>query len=140
MKIIKPLIALVVVAIVAFFAWNYFAGPLKMRRDMHAFADSVARCEPFSQAIESPVDGGGRLHRSVEGLRDGRCHVRMETLGPHVLRCAFAPEDLPAIGQGFAELARQVGVFGGMRFQYSSSDPDPLARALNSDACETVIE
>lgn len=136
MKIAKIIASVLVVAVIAFFAWNYFAGPMKHRRDMHSFADSVARCETSTHDIWMSV-GGQTLEYAVEGMKDGRCGIRLQTHGPHVVRCAFRNEDLPKIAQGFADLADAVGIFGGYSVRISTSNPDPLTQALNSDACVT---
>ena len=136
MKAVKIIVAVIVVAVIGFFAWNYSAGPLKVRRDMHAFADSLERCEPFARSIKAP--GGPALQHTIEPLDDGRCRLRMDTLGPHELRCDFAAGDLRDIAQGFADNADSLGIFGGMEIRISTSNPDKLTQALNSDACETI--
>lgn len=136
MKIAKIGTSVLVVAVIAFFAWNYFAGPLKHRRDMQSFADSVARCEKSTHDIWMSV-GGYSLEYAVDGPMAGRCGVRLGTPGPHVVRCAFLHEDLPKIAQGFADMADAVGIFGGYSARISTSNPDPLTQALNSDACVT---
>ena len=137
MKFVKITGGIVAIAIIAFFAWNSFAGPLKIRRDMHTFAASLEGCEAFTRAIKAPL-GGPPLQHVIDGLHNGRCRVQMDTLGPHELRCEFAVADLPAIAQGFADNADSLGIFGGMDVRISTSNPDPLTRALNSEACETV--
>ena len=139
MKFVKIGLTVVVAAVAAFFIWNYLAGPLKMRRDMQAFADSLAQCETISQTVKVPRTDA-TIERSVDGLRDGRCYMRMETLGPHVMHCAFPEQDLPAMAQGFADMVDQIGIFGGFHYTYSSSNPDPLTEAMNSDACTTTVE
>lgn len=136
MKLFKILFAVVVVAVIAFFTWNYFAGPLKYKRDMQAFAGSVEQCEVFSQPIYMSVAGTSLVH-AVDGPSEDNCLVRMETHGPHEIHCAFPKADLPGIARGFRDMADAVDMFGGYSFQYSSSDPDPLTSALNSDACTT---
>ena len=136
MKAIKILASIVIVAVAAFFTWNYFAGPLKYKRDMHAFADSVEQCASFSQPVLMFGAGVSLVH-AVDGPRDGKCIVRMETHGPAEIECAFAMQDLATIAKGFGDLADSVDMFGGYTFHYDSNNPDPLTRALNSDSCTT---
>ena len=136
MKIAKIITSFIVVAVIAFFTWNYLAGPLKHRRDMHSFADSVAQCETSTHDIWMSVSGQ-TLEYVVDGPMAGRCGVRLGTSGPDVIRCAFPNEDLPNIAQGFVDMADAVGIFGGYSVQISTSNPDPLTEALNSDACVT---
>jgi hypothetical protein len=131
MKIAKGLVSVVVVAVVAFVAWNFLFGPLRYQRDVRAFAASLETCEPFSQPI-------AKLQHTIDKLDDGRCTLRMATLGPHEIRCTLSAEDLPVIAQGFADLADRVDMFGGTELLISTSDPDPLTQMLNSDACATV--
>ncbi len=138
MKYLKVSLVVVCIAVAAWLTWNYLDGPLKVKRDMHAFAASLEQCETFSRDLKT-IARGVTVNYAIDGIREDRCHVRMETLGPHVLNCAFAVEDLPVIAQGFHANADALDMFGGMTFKYSSSDPDPLTRALNSDACESVI-
>ncbi|MDJ0759461.1 MAG: hypothetical protein QNJ19_08675 [Woeseiaceae bacterium] len=139
MKIVKPMASVVVIAVAGFFVWNYFAGPLKYRRDMQSFADLVENCEAGSLAINAGI-GGGALEHTVEGRRDDRCAVRMDITGPYVIRCAFPVEQLSVLAQGFSDLGKAVGIFGGATIRISTSNPDPLTKALNSDACETIEE
>lgn len=139
LQILKGLLAVTAFAVVAFFAWNILAGPLKYKRDINAFAASLGKCMNFSRAIRMPV-GGPKLDYAVEGLRNNRCSVRIETLGPHVLHCAFPAEAVPGIAQAFADAAENVGIFGATDIRISTSNPDPLTRALNSDSCEARID
>lgn len=139
MKIAKILVSVVVIAVIVFFIWNYLAGPLKYRSDMRSFADSVAQCEAGTHDIWMSVSRQS-LEYAVDGLADSRCVVRLGTPGPQFLRCAFRTEDLPKIAQGFAKMADDVGIFGGVNLQVSTSNPDPLTEALNSDACTTTME
>lgn len=112
---------------------------MKHRRDIRSFADSVGHCEMSAHDIYMSVSGQTLVY-AVDGLKDGRCGVRLETPGPHVIRCAFQTEDLPKIAQGFADTADDIGLFGGVTVRVSTSNPDPLTQALNSDACTTTIE
>lgn len=138
-KVIVTTVAIVVLLIVGFFAWNVTAGPLKSRADMNAFADSLEQCRPFVRDMVM-LPGVPNLEYAVTGPKKGRCEVRMETHGPHVIHCAFDESALPVLAQEFRRLGDAVGVFGGVTFQYSSNDPDPLTQALNSDACDSVEE
>ena len=139
MKSLKVLLVLIVVAVIGWLTWNYLAGPMKHQRDMQAFAASVEQCEPIVAEIYMPISGLSMAH-TVDGMRDNRCQVRIETLGNHEIQCAFPVEDLPVIAQGFVDLANQVDIFGGTEFRVSTSDPDPLTQALNSEACVTVAK
>ncbi|MDJ0699184.1 MAG: hypothetical protein QNJ07_04960 [Woeseiaceae bacterium] len=139
MKTAKIGISIIVFVVIAFFVWNYLAGPLKHRRDIHSFADSVGDCATSKHDIWMSVSGQ-TLKYTVNGMNDGRCGVRLETPGPHVIRCAFRTEDLPKIAQGFAGTADDIGILGGVTVRVSTSNPDPLTQALNSDACTTAIE
>ena len=138
MTIAKWAISIIVLAVGGFFIWNYLAGPLKYQRDMHAFAENLATCETYSADIYMPLSGAA-LNHAIDGLQeDGSCHVRIEALGAHEVRCAFATSDLPELSRAFADFADALDMFGGTSFQISTSNPDPLSRALNSDACTTV--
>ena len=139
MKIVKTLVVVVTVAVAVFFVWNYLAGPLKYRRDMQSFADNVASCEPGTTAIKS-IRGGLVLDHTVEGRRGERCHVRIEAIGNHVVQCAFPTDQLDILAKGFENMAQEVGIFGGTNLRVSTSNPDPLTEALNSDACETIAQ
>ncbi len=139
MKSAKIVISVVVFVVIAFFIWNYLAGPLKHRRDIRSFADSVNDCETSTHDIFMSVSGQ-TLEYTVDGMNDGLCGVRLGTPGPHVIRCAFQTEDLPKIAQAFADTADDIGLFGGVTVRVSTSNPDPLTQALNSDACTTAIE
>lgn len=130
-------VSVVAFLVVLFFVWNYFAGPLKYRRDINAFADHLVDCAATSHSIYMPISGA-TLEHAIDGLHGDKCHVRIETLGPHEIQCAFATGDLVGISNAFADLAQDVGVFGGTTLQVSTSNPDPLTEALNSDACETI--
>lgn len=136
MKTFKIGLSLVVAAALAWLAWNYFAGPLRYKREMHAFADSLEVCEAFSETVFMYLGNQSLLH-TVEGASEQKCGMRMETPGPDVVSCSFALSDLPAIAQGFRDLANSVDMFGAYTYQYDSSDPDPLTQALNSEACES---
>lgn len=132
MKIVKILVSVVIVAVAAFFTWNYLFGPIAYKRHMHAFADSLQTCEAFSRPI-------AKQNHAIEKLADGRCSVRMETLGPEEIHCAFTASDLPDLAKGFAGMADVVDMFGGTRLVISTSNPDRLTQLLNSDACESVM-
>lgn len=136
MKVTKVIFAVAVVGVFAWLAWNYFAGPLRHQREMHAFADKLEGCEVFSEPVFTYVSKSSLEYR-IDGPENGRCAVRMETAGPHEIRCAFALADLPVIANGFRDLADSVDMFGGYTYQFDSSNPDPLTKALNSNACET---
>lgn len=136
MKIVKPLVLVVVAVATVFFTWNYFAGPLKYRRDMQSFADLIENCEPGSLPIKSVI-GGMVLDHSVGGRRNGGCEVTIETIGPHVMHCTFPVEQLAMLAKGFSDMGQAVGIFGGTSLRVSTSNPDPFTDALNSDACET---
>ena len=137
MKVIKILVSLVIAAAVGWLAWNYFAGPLRYQRDMHAFADALESCEVFSEPVFMYV-GGQNLQHTVNGAADGKCGMRMQTPGPIDVQCSFAIDQLPIMAQGFRDLADAVDMFGGYQFHYDSNNPDPLTEALNSDACENI--
>ncbi len=139
MKILKLAVAAIVLAIAAFFLWNSMLGPLKYKRDMHGFAGSLGECAPSIWPVRMFQTGMTQDH-IVDGLSDGKCNVRIETMGPHVLHCAFDEKSLPEVSRGFADLADQVSMFGGYTVQISTSNPDPLTEALNSDACANVAE
>ena len=139
MKSLKILLVLIAAAVIGWLTWNYFAGPMSHKRDMRAFAASVEQCEPMEADIYMPISGLSMAH-TVDGMSENRCHVRIETLGPHEIQCAFSVEDLPVIAQGFVDLADQVDIFGGADIRISTSNPDPLTQALNSEACATVAE
>lgn len=139
MRIKKIGLSAIAFLVIAFFIWNYLAGPLKHRRDTRSFADSVGRCETSTHDIYMSVSGQ-TLEYAIDGLKDGRCGVRLETPGPHVIRCAFRTEDLLKIAQGFADTADDIGLFGGATVRISTSNPDPMTEALNSEACTTAIE
>lgn len=139
MKAAKIIVSTIVVLVIGFFVWNYFAGPMKHRRDMHAFADSIRQCEASTHDIWMSVSGQ-TLEYTVDGQHDGLCGVRLETSGPHVVHCRFEPEDLPKISQAFDDMADSIGLFGGYTVRISTSDPDPLSQALNSSACNTSLD
>lgn len=139
MKAAKSIASTIALLVIGFLFWNYFAGPLKHRRDMHAFADSVSRCEASTHDIWMSVTGQTLVY-AVDGQQDGLCNVRLETSGPHVVHCEFPPEDLARISQGFDDMADNIGLFGGYTVRISTSDPDPLSQALNSSACNTTID
>ena len=139
MKAAKIGISIVAFVVIAFFVWNYLAGPLKHRRDIQSFADSVDQCKTSTHDIFMSVSGQ-TLQYTIDGPNGDRCGVRMETPGPHVIRCEFETGDLPKIAQAFADTADAIGIFGGVTVQVSTSNPDPLTQALNSDACTTAIE
>ena len=139
MKIAKVFVVVVTVAVAAFFVWNYLAGPLKYRRDMQTFADLVENCDSGSLPIRSVI-GGMVAEHTVVGRRDGRCALRIETMGPHVLHCSFPSDQLGVLAKGFSDMGQAVGIFGGTNIRISTSNPDPLTEALNSDACEARAE
>lgn len=137
MKLVKILLSLIIVIVMGWLSWNYFAGPLRYQREMHAFADALEACEAFSAPVFMYV-GGQSLQHSVDGAENGKCGMRMQTPGPIDVHCAFAIDQLPLMAQGFRNLADAVDIFGDYEFRYDSSNPDPLTEALNSDACEHV--
>ncbi len=135
LKIIKVAVALVVVAIAAFLAWNYFAGPLKDRRDFRELGASIANCEPYTQTVRYS-NTGERLTNDVLGEDDdGQCVVHLQSAGTEVIRCTLKREQWQILGESYAGYAENIGFFGGYRFRYSSSEPDPFSAILNSTAC-----
>lgn len=135
MKVVKLLTTVAVLVVVGFFVWNYLAGPLKERRETRTFGQSLTTCTPYSQRLRKLNRDDHRTH-DIDGEVDGTCMVRFATLGPDKIVCAFAPDMLEEIGTAYTASADDIGLFGGTRFQYSSSNPDPLTRALNSGACK----
>ncbi len=138
MKIAKILVTVVIIAVLGWLTWNYFHGPLRYKREMNAFADSVEVCEAVSISVFMFMGKQSLVH-AVEGAADGRCKIHMETAGPHVVDCAFPVDTLPTMAQGFRDQADSVDIFGGFSFKYDSSNPDDLTAAMNSDICETKI-
>ena len=140
MKVVKLLMAGIVLIVVGFFAWNYLAGPLKERRDTRAFGQNLLTCTPYSQPLRKLSRDDNRTH-DIVGEVGGLCSVRFATLGPEKIQCEFAPDMLDEIGTAYIASADDIGLTGGMNMRYSSSNPDPLTRALNSGACgEPKIE
>ena len=137
MKVAKILVSLITVAVIGWLSWNYFAGPLRYQREMHAFASALETCEVFSEPVFMYV-GNQSLQHTVDGAANGKCGMRMQTPGPVDVHCSFAIDQLPIVAQGFRDLADAVDIFGGYEFRYDSNNPDPLTAALNSDACEHV--
>ena len=138
MKLLKILLTVVVSVIMIWLGWNYLAGPLKYRRSMQSFAASLEQCEPMAASIYMPISRQSAAH-TIDGPSEGRCKVRIETLGPEELRCQFPLEDLPAIAAAFVDSANKLDLFGNTSLEVSTSNPDPLARALNSEACSAEI-
>ena len=135
MKVVQVLMTIALLAVIGFFAWSYLAGPLKERRDTRAFGQNLTSCTPYTQRLRKLSRDDNRTH-DIDGEIDGKCLVRFASLGADRIHCAFAPDVLEEIGVAYAESADDIGLFGGMRVHYSSSNPDPFTRALNSDACD----
>ncbi len=134
---LRRLLILLVLLVLGFFAWSWFDGPIRAKRDIVAFAKSMESCTPLDQTYREVI-GRTRMHRAVIGPKDGACEVVMDTTSPKVLRCAFPMEDLPAIATAFASQANWIGMFGGTRLNIDTSSTDPLYEAMNGPACELV--
>ncbi len=80
------------------------------------------------------------LNHAVDGRRGHLCDIRIETLGPHVIHRAFPNDQLGVLAKVFSDMGQAVGIFGGTSLKVSTSTPDPLTLALNSDSCETKAE
>lgn len=134
MKIANAVVLTAVCGAVAFAAWNYFAGPLKDRRDIRELGEKLAMCTPYTQFVRRSQDGNDLTHEVV-GMTDGRCTVRFQTAGPDKIECALPAEDLAEIGAAYARFAENIGLFGSVTIGYNSSEPDAWNDALNSPAC-----
>jgi hypothetical protein len=136
MKILKLVLLLVVVAVAGYWTWNYFAGPLKDRRDIRQLGVSIASCTPFSQVART-AHGGEKLTHNVEGLtEDGNCRFHLQTAGTEKIRCEISSAEMAAVGNAYADFAETIGIFGNVTISYNSQEPDVWNATVNSPACE----
>lgn len=136
MKAVKLIVLATVIAIVAYGGWNYFAGPLKDRRDIRALGASIASCTPYTQTVRRGPDGE-RLTNDVEGRTDdGRCKLQLQTAGHQKIYCALPLAKTEAVGEAYADFASTIGIFGNVTISYNSDDQDAWNDAMNSPACE----
>ncbi len=136
-RILRALIALMAIAAVGVAAYVYQFGGPRVKRDLAAFAGPVTSCTPFDQDYYVPM-ARITMNRTVVGPEDDLCRVTFDTMGPQKLDCAFAAEDLPGLAEALVAQGDQVDIFGYADLHVSTSDPDPLTRMMNSDACEVT--
>jgi len=131
----KRLVILLLLVAIGFLGWSWQFGPMRMKRDINDFAKNMESCAAFDQDFRNAFNGE-TMNRAVLGPVDDTCGVRMDTLSPQVMQCAFAMEDMPELAAAFARQADNIGFFGGMRLIIDTQSTDPLQQAMNSPACE----
>lgn len=137
MKILKALLVIVVLAVVAFFVWNWFFGPLKAKRQGAQFADAMESCTPVDQTLTA-LTGGQTLTRAVKGRKDGNCRFEIQALSPNpmFMVCEVPLDQMPALAESFRKQNANIGLFGITRMQIDTESEDPMQTVMNSDACQ----
>ena len=137
MKFLKALLVILVLAVVAFFVWNWFFGPLKAKRQAVQFAEAMQGCTPIDQTLTA-LTGGQTLTRAVKGPADGNCRFEIQALSPDpmFMVCEVPLDQMPALAESFRKQNANIGLFGITRVQIDISSDDPLQTAMNSDACQ----
>lgn len=127
------LIALLALLMAGGYAVYRFGG-LKTRLEMTAFAAALDDCTPTEQRFREPFSGQ-TMTRTIAAAEDGSCAVRLETFGPQWIACTLPEDERRDFAEGFRTQARNIGFFGGMRVQISTSNPDPMTVVLNGPFC-----
>lgn len=131
---VKRLVIVLVLVVIGFLGWSWQYGPMRVKRDISAFAMNMESCTPYNQDFKDPLSGK-IMNRAVIDPEDDTCEIRMQTYSPEVLHCVFAMEDMPELAAAFAAHADNIGFFGGMHIKIDTNSPDPLQRAMNSPDC-----
>ena len=136
MRILKALLVIVVLAIIAFFVWNWFFGPLKAKRQYAQYSEAMASCTPLEQTVTAMLNGL-TLTRSVKGPSGDTCKIEMQTLAPfpQFLVCDLPLAQMPEIAKSFLKQNDNIGLFGTTRVHIDISSDDPWQAAMNSPAC-----
>ena len=133
-RMLMAAFALLLAVAVAAAAYVYLYGGPRVKCELAAFAEQIAGCTPFEQAYYVPMSGG-TMKRTVHGPTGETCRVSFATLGPQTLDCAFDTADLPDLARALVAQGEAVDAYGYADLRVSTSDPDPLTRLMNSDAC-----
>ncbi len=140
MRIVKIILALAVVAGGAFFAWNWSLGPIKVKRDVRAFAAAMESCTPITQEVSYRLKGQS-LTRMVKGKNGKTCRVEIQAAAPDpvFVICDLAQERMPVYADSFRKQNDNIDIFGRMRVTISLSSDDPLFVAMNGPECRTEM-
>ncbi len=136
MKWIKRILAVILLAIAAFFVWNWFFGPLKAKRQYAQFSRAMASCTPLDQTVTAMMRGLS-LTRSVKGADGETCGIEMQALAPEptFLVCDLPLDQMPELAASFLRQNDNIGLFGITRVYIDIDSDDPWQVAMNSPAC-----
>ncbi len=136
MRIAKVLLIVVLIAVIAFFGWNWFFGPLKAKRQFAEFAEAMSTCTPLDQTITAMMRGR-TLTRSVKGPDDTTCGIEMQTPAPlpEFLVCNLPLDQIPVLAASFLRQNDNIGLFGITGVQIDINSDEPMQVAMNGPAC-----
>ena len=80
------------------------------------------------------------MRRAVHGAEGEDCRIDLDAPGPQKIECSVPGADLPGVADALVAQGDAVNLFGNADLRVSTSDPDPLAQLLNSEACQVVDE
>lgn len=133
---LKRALILVLVLVIGFFAWNWFFGPLKAKRQFAAYTEAMSDCRPLEQTVTA-MTGGRTLSRSVRGPHGATCGIEMQTPAPfpEFLVCDLPLDQMPVLAADYLRQNDNIGLFGITRVQIDINSDDPMTAAMNSPAC-----
>lgn len=136
MRILKLILAAVLVGVIGFLVWNWFFGPLKAKRQFAAYTEAMATCTPLEQTVTA-LTRGLTLHRSVKGPDGDTCGIEMQTPAPfpEFLVCDLPLDQMPQLAASYLKQNDDIGLFGITGVQIDINSDDPMSVAMNSEAC-----
>ena len=137
MRVIKGLLIVVLIAVIGFFGWNWFFGPLKAKRQLAEFTEAMSTCAPLNQTLTA-LTGGLTLSRSVKGPDGENCGIEMQTPAPfpEFLVCNLPLDQMPVLAADYLRQNDNIGLFGITGMQIDTSSNNPMQAAMNSAACK----
>lgn len=134
MKRLRWIMVSVLVLFLGTAVYLYQYGAWRVKRDLAVFSEHVITCTPFDQHYYAPMIGD-TMNRSVVGPRGDLCQITFDALGAQEIDCAVAETALPELAEALLDQGRSVDIFGYADLRISTSNPDPLTRLMNGDAC-----
>lgn len=136
MRILRGLLVVVLIAVIGFFGWNWFFGPLKAKRQFAQYAEAMSTCTPTEQTVTAMMRGL-TITRAVLGPDGDTCGIEMQTLAPfpEFLVCDLPLDQMPVLAADFLRQNDNIGLFGITGVQIDIGSDDPMQVAMNSPAC-----
>lgn len=133
---VKRGVSLLIIAAIGFLCWSWFAGPLKVKRDIRTLGAHMQSCTPLEQ-LNKNLFTGEDYTTAVVGPGEETCQVDFQSYRNDWVVCHFPLSEMEVIGASYADQAENIGFWGSVRIRYSSSDPTPLQAAMNTPACKS---